>query len=322
MGEVKFSVVIPAHNAAAFLCRAVDSIKKQSFKEWEIIVVENGSTDDTYEIGLSIFQSEKGVSNARNKGIDLASGEWIVFLDADDSLTPDALKFYYEVIDDDIQLICGRYVHNKINNSNERVFKGKEETKKYLSECLKDPTQKCNSTGCAFKKSFLDSNNIRFDKDLSFAEDSEFLVNALTHCDNAADIDRHIYEVYVNPNSAVRAMNDSAIKKYSDSIEKIRIHLEGMGSNIDNAFQVFILSQLLVVLTNNVFAHLSFKEAVSKTRELCALDVFSEAVKKIELKDMSASRKLVFFLMKRKAYYLLGDIIKARITVKNRGKNK
>lgn len=88
MSNVDVSVIIPAYNAIKYIGRAIESIQIQSGLSWELIVVENGSTDDTYNKCLSyahkdnrvkVIQSEKGVSNARNKGLDSAVGQWICF---------------------------------------------------------------------------------------------------------------------------------------------------------------------------------------------------------------------------------------------------
>ena len=79
MADTDVSVIIPAYNASQYIGRAVESVKKQTGLTWEIIIVENGSTDDTYDKCLEyanaddrikVMQSNKGVSNARNKGLD------------------------------------------------------------------------------------------------------------------------------------------------------------------------------------------------------------------------------------------------------------
>ena len=101
MQKNKVSVIIPAHNAESYISRSVCSVLEQSYSDFEVIIVENGSTDRTMEIckqlsekdrRIRVCQSEKGVSNARNKGLDLACGEWIFFLDADDWLEKESLK--------------------------------------------------------------------------------------------------------------------------------------------------------------------------------------------------------------------------------------
>ncbi len=95
---MKVSVIIPTFNRAAFLKEAIDSVLSQSYRDFELIVVDDGSTDSTREIlqdyqGLTyLYQENRGVSAARNKGIQAAQGEYIAFLDSDDLWTRHKLQ--------------------------------------------------------------------------------------------------------------------------------------------------------------------------------------------------------------------------------------
>lgn len=93
------SIVVPTYNRARYVIQAIDSVLAQTFRDYEIIVVDDGSTDNTKEILQSyndkiryIYQTNKGVSAARNTGICVAKGEWIAFLDSDDIWLPDKLE--------------------------------------------------------------------------------------------------------------------------------------------------------------------------------------------------------------------------------------
>jgi peptidoglycan/xylan/chitin deacetylase (PgdA/CDA1 family) len=96
------SVIVPAHNAAATIAETLESLRAQTHTGWEAIVVDDGSSDDTVAVAAclaeqdtrihTVSQSHQGVSTARNKGISLARFEWLLFLDADDWLTPTHLK--------------------------------------------------------------------------------------------------------------------------------------------------------------------------------------------------------------------------------------
>ena len=99
------SVVIPAYNAGKCIARAVDSVLAQSYTNYEIIVVDDGSTDNTAEIVKSfgqkvnyIHQQNAGDAQARNKGIAAAKGDWIAFLDADDQWLPEKLRKQIDVL--------------------------------------------------------------------------------------------------------------------------------------------------------------------------------------------------------------------------------
>ena len=114
----RFSVIIPAFNAATTLARAVESVRGQSWPAHEIIVVDDGSTDGTAEIAREygdavrlIQQSNSGVSVARNAGAAAATGDWLAFLDADDWYAPDRLKLHAEWIAEDptLDFLTGDY---------------------------------------------------------------------------------------------------------------------------------------------------------------------------------------------------------------------
>jgi hypothetical protein len=108
----RFSIVIPAHNAARFLPDALASLAAQSCADWEALVVDDGSTDETLAVARGVAdarvrvhtQPNRGVSAARNWGLAEATGEYIVFLDADDILLPGALERYAGALDADASL--------------------------------------------------------------------------------------------------------------------------------------------------------------------------------------------------------------------------
>jgi glycosyltransferase involved in cell wall biosynthesis len=112
----KASVIIPAFNRGEYLSRAIDSVLHQTFPSAEIIVIDDGSTDDTPLILegygnriISVRQNNEGVSRARNRGVELATGEYLVFLDADDMLLPNKLDDQAVFLDDRPAL---GYVHS------------------------------------------------------------------------------------------------------------------------------------------------------------------------------------------------------------------
>lgn len=92
------SIITPAYNSANYLPEAIASVQQQTYADWEMIVIDDGSTDHTreaiapYEADIRyVYQENQGVSAARNHGIRLAQGEWVAFLDADDYFFPDKL---------------------------------------------------------------------------------------------------------------------------------------------------------------------------------------------------------------------------------------
>ncbi|HEY9099976.1 MAG TPA: glycosyltransferase family 2 protein [Thiobacillus sp.] len=117
----RFSVIIPAFNAATTLQRAVDSVRRQSWPAYEIVVVDDGSTDETASVARQygdevrlIQQSNQGVSVARNTGAAAATGDWLAFLDADDWYTASRLEHHAQWIEEDAALdfLTGDYEYH------------------------------------------------------------------------------------------------------------------------------------------------------------------------------------------------------------------
>jgi glycosyltransferase involved in cell wall biosynthesis len=115
-----FSVIIPTYNRASFVTKAVDSVLRQSFKDYEVIVVDDGSTDTTrqalqqYGNRITVFhQANSGVSAARNRGIENANGKWIAFLDSDDEWKENYLARQLEHIRSNPNVIA--FITNAIN---------------------------------------------------------------------------------------------------------------------------------------------------------------------------------------------------------------
>jgi len=115
---IRVSVIIPCYNAEETISKTIESVISQTYKEYEIIVIDDGSTDNTVDTvyrnftNVKIFsQKNSGVSVARNKGVSLAKGELIAFLDSDDIWMPEKLEKQVAVIDFGYDM-----VHNPANN--------------------------------------------------------------------------------------------------------------------------------------------------------------------------------------------------------------
>jgi glycosyltransferase involved in cell wall biosynthesis len=126
----KVSVIIPAYNRSAYLGEAIQSVLDQTFQDFELIVIDDGSTDNTKEIVKGfldtrvryLYQENSGVSSARNMGIKAANGEYIAFLDSDDIWLPENLELKVNLLDSrpDVGLVCSdAYV---VDNSTKATF--------------------------------------------------------------------------------------------------------------------------------------------------------------------------------------------------------
>src|SRR4051812_33839695 len=115
------SVIIPCYNQARFLGQAIESVSRQDYPQFEVIVVDDGSTDDTSEVAARypgvrvIRQKQLGISAARNRGLRESTGSYLVFLDSDDRLLPHALRIGMNYLLDHSECAFVFGIHQKIS---------------------------------------------------------------------------------------------------------------------------------------------------------------------------------------------------------------
>lgn len=188
MNTPEITVVIPAYNAENYIADSINSVLSQSFTSWELIIVDDGSTDNTSEIIHSflsdqritlIKQVNKGVSAARNAGIRAAIGKFVTFLDADDAYLTDNLKIKYEAINTNSDI---DYVYSDImlcdSKMNEiLVEKGISADKVCNSVLTWQPVNIPGfSSNIIVRHSLIEDKNIYFDTNLSNCADRYYKI--------------------------------------------------------------------------------------------------------------------------------------------------
>lgn len=181
---VTISVIVPVYNKAASLAACMDSILSQSLSVTEVIVVDDGSSDDSlsvlkpYETDLRVHilsQANAGVSAARNRGLAMAQGEYVLFVDGDDTLDPAAVSVFSRVLDQKrYDLICGgdRVMANGKTLEEEAPSRKVLEGYGFLEACLKDETVTHHVWANCYRRQFL--HGITFDVHHGTHEDWEF----------------------------------------------------------------------------------------------------------------------------------------------------
>ena len=176
------SIVVPTYNHSIYLKRALESIINQTYENWEVIVIDNHSTDNTFEVVANFKNNRikylkvhnKGIiAISRNIGIKSANGEWIAFLDSDDWWTRDKLEICIQSINEKVDFI---YHDLEIIANNSRIFSRKKiKSRKLKKPVLIDLLTEGNAIGnssVVVRKKFLDEiNGIDESKELVAAED-------------------------------------------------------------------------------------------------------------------------------------------------------
>lgn len=218
---VAVSIVMPVYNKQQFLSRSIESILSQSFKDFELIIVDDGSMDCSREVIKAlinndekcrcVFQSNGGVSSARNLGISLARGEYVSFLDADDQYEPDFLAAMLSAIGDGQVAYCGHYISAGGNRREARfTFPDKDMLLAYLAN-------KCtpNTNSWMIKRDLLIQENVRFQQGVSWGEDMMFFSEVIAVATDVRPCARFLTVYNVDVDSSLSA---NTIKKIDDDI--------------------------------------------------------------------------------------------------------
>ena len=230
---VKISLIIPVYNKAPFLERCLDSVANQINKLVQIILIDDGSTDESGQIcaryseryGWDLWRTQnKGVSEARNLGIERALGEYITFLDADDFLHKDAFQIMLHAVKSGRNIYqFGQYRPRNCVNFNERLV-----LPYFSPEGTYDlnyiPRYWVHVWNKVYKKSFLDENKIRFRPGMQFGEDTIFNTecllanNGFYHANGAT-----VYHVLDDKNSLCRGagLDLGRIEYFDDELCKL-----------------------------------------------------------------------------------------------------
>lgn len=213
------SVIVPVWNGEAYLEACLDSILAQAVRDMEIIVVDDGSTDDTWpllnrlaqrdERIIPLRQDNAGVSQARNMGLEYCHGEYVRFVDADDSLPPDSMQVLLDKAQtQQCDLVLGAYTEVLLGTRTVRDL-GKCEDTVDNDEFLRRLEKYSNSFyyGVLWNKLFrgdiVRDRQIRFVPELAWGEDFAFVMRYCAYAERIAYTQTPVYDYFRNPKGAV-----------------------------------------------------------------------------------------------------------------------
>ena len=240
MSDPIITVIIPTFNAATTIVRAIQSVQKQTFSSWEIIIINDCSSDSTYDCVSKEVQKDSritcinlnknfGQSNGRNIGIKLALGEWIAILDSDDAFTNNRLEVLYklaietnsDMVADNIAFFdefTGEIVTNAMKD-NDSIQEWTLE--KHLKNDRLDKPFKWGLLQPLIKKSFLNSSSIHYRTQFRMAEDSLFYLELLTVGAKAfiTSMPMYIYTTSIGKKSGKNSGHSTSVYKVEDHLE-------------------------------------------------------------------------------------------------------
>lgn len=256
------SIVIPCYNCASHIGNTLKSIINQQAKDFEVILINDGSSDNSLEIATNLLSSSnlnyqilshenKGVSFTRNRGIDSANGKYIYFLDADDMIHDTFIEKIREACYMGSDCICFRFKANFISkipsDQIKKSISGQEIIKKW---CLNELN--IHMCSVVFKKMTIQSNGIKFNTKHRYGEDHEFIMKVLAHSSLVYFLDDILFYYVYRENSAVNSYTSKRI----DSIlaaNELYLFVNDIDENLKKYLSLYVVSKTIYNIESYVF---------------------------------------------------------------------
>ncbi|MBQ2961730.1 glycosyltransferase family 2 protein [Methanobrevibacter sp.] len=340
MSEIRLSVIVPSYNSSNTIERLIHSLSNQIFKDFEIVFIDDNSTDNTADTivktlenssipyQLIVNETNRGPGYSRNRGLEKANGDHIVFIDSDDIVREDHLSTFYDNIKGhDSVFLKGLKVDDEgnlfdfkvdrfdpiieLSIRNDHVLKATDMIN--MEMLMEIPF---SFVLLLYKKEIILKNNIRFNEEFNYGEDTEFAIRYLSNCDDVKFVNKYTYYYY---------QEEDSISRFSslDRLESVQL-FEGLyGYFNEFSHPVFAdLSEKLIhsripkfILGNmNYFFYNDYdKDEIFKKMD--ELDLFNKLkeFKVYSKEDWKFKLKVVLFSLSPDVYYKLWKRFKNRI---------
>ncbi|MEG2950170.1 MAG: glycosyltransferase [Clostridia bacterium] len=318
------SIIVPIYNAQAFLEPCIASIVSQGSCDFELLLLDDGSTDESLAICQAYahkdarvhccHQDNAGVSATRNRGLDMAAGEWLMFVDADDLLLPNALQSMLTLAKQHAaDCVLGGTVKGM---GTAPTAWPKDEVKTGVAAlplCLADPTRRLTCHATLVSAGAVGA--LRFSESLHYAEDSEFLIRVLSRCQTVVLSDQPFYRYLLHPQSAVHRFCASQQAEYIKTLQAVQAYADKLDPSVREALPLFSLSQFLLILVHGIFHPnnpAAFHARLAQARALRSDPFFADCFRKAKLSALPTAKRVTLWLAKHRLLLLVYGIVKLR----------
>lgn len=245
------TIIVPVYNVEQYIENAVNSVKAQTYTDWELLLVNDGSTDQSLQICRKfekqdprihvIDKANGGVSSARNAGIEQARGEWIGFLDGDDWMEADCLETVSAETDERTDVVCWNYWRNTGSSQTENqpihpVYMQIESPKELIKVTM-FPQYSLKKSGRSFggikgmctklvRTRLVRENGLKFDTNVKIGEDALFSAQCFEHARKAVFINKYLYHYRLDNLSATRKCRPDIREVYINTLKAFQAFLE------------------------------------------------------------------------------------------------
>ncbi|MCH5238828.1 MAG: glycosyltransferase family 2 protein [Muribaculaceae bacterium] len=232
MGKPLISIIVPVYNVEPYLAPCLDSILSQSYKQLEVIVINDGSSDFSLKIAESYAEKDnrinvysyenEGLAEARNRGIEHATGDLFVFVDSDDLLLPNAVEILCSfLLEKEADLVVGDFIRGKVYTEIKPPVSIKSKTfnhKEAIADVLYQKYLRPSFCGAIFRRKLFDS--LRFEKGILY-EDLNLFYRVFDECHKIVKIDYPVYFYRITESSILNSWKPQRLDvlKVTENIE-------------------------------------------------------------------------------------------------------
>lgn len=294
---MKISVIIPVYNAEEYLRKCLDSVCNQTYMDWEVIAVDDGSLDNSYEIlqeyaakdSRFIIETKKneGPGLTRNRALDEATGDYIVFLDSDDYID----KNYFELLarkynETKAEVIFIDVLQEDINGKilrYEKMSNFKDLNRKDMIGCQMTGYMPWGGVRKAASRDLVEREQLRYSED-TVGEEAIFSLELLRNANNAVFIEKPLYHYVNHPGSQSKNPNGTwevTLKKMEEHLKAKGIMEEYRDALASFAFVVLILWLLRFAKQNSLLeTRMAFKGKIAEFKNKFRNDLKSNYMRK------------------------------------------
>ncbi len=341
--KIMLSIIVPVYNTPKeYLTRCINSLLNQNSNKYEIILIDDGSNGENKEILKQyeknekikiIYNQHKGVSAARNIGINNAKNDYIIFVDSDDYVENNLCEKAEEyIIKNNVpDIICfDSYMEYKNKSIKIPMLKEpkiitEEEKEELLMQTITSQSvehqNKCN-TACmvwnkAYKTEFIKKNELYFNEKVFHMEDLLFNLYAFQNAEKIVYVDEFLYHYMQNDSSLTHNFNEKFVENNEKVLLEIRSFVEKLGSKekLCCAFNLKVAAILKYYIMKCYFNRsnkFSYRDAKEKICKIMEKELYNNAMNNLYTKYLNLSQKIIYFCIKHKYIFLLKLVTEVR----------
>lgn len=320
----KVSIIVPIYNAEKTIVRCLDSLVKQTYQDVEIILINDGSKDNScmiceqytekYSWIKLINQENKGPATARNEGIDRAQGKYVYFVDADDYVESELVESMVKVAEENnAEMVICNYFQEEAGKKRKHEYKyesglyEEEEAKKIAIELISDVSEKRippYSWVRMVRKDILETPKLRYSDGMVRSEDYYFYVQVHFRVKRLYLLaDKPLYHYMEIDNSVTHKY----VKDYWKSVKEIYVGLNKElppDKDIKKRLDIMLIQRSMIALNNS--ARVQKKEVFkAESYEIMKENFLNNSIKQISFREGLQNFKIYYILMKMRAYVII-----------------